>query len=222
MTTFDSTTSFTWDTTYGAWPTNGVNPVYVKRSGTSAPYQYGPDATTSAALGISTTSQDHDFVIDYNATDGWHIKDVTGTGSNPNFYYKGSYPAAATQTQVNNLSNAEVIYLGSSTAAYGRFTFTGLSSGSSYSGTVTRHAHSVTLPQSTDFIYHTPDLSSGRLEYEKYGNYNFRLSWFDQNEPAAGYNATLKWYSLGGQVSISQQMLVFLKKNRFKKRFLIL
>lgn len=80
------------------------------------------------------------------------------------------------------------------------------SSGSTYSGTVTRHTRSVTFPLSNDFVYRTPDLSAGRLEYEKYDNYKFRVSWFDQNEPAAGYNATLKWYSSGGQVSISQQI----------------
>jgi len=127
MATFDSATIFTLDGSSssffegnGGTTSTGTASL---RSGTSAPYSFGIKNDQGTDLGAA-----HDFVIDYNATDGWHIKDVTTqSNANPHFYYIGSYPSTATQTQVS-VANNDVVYFGSSASEYFRLTFAGLSS----------------------------------------------------------------------------------------------
>lgn len=174
----------------------------------------------------STVTEAKYSIADYgNSANLWYYdtadqKWKDGSTSNPGVLQGSSTGGAGNWLSVSTLNtgtwasettaNPQYVYLAdhSSTGNVVQVAFENpyYVSSPSYSGTVTRHARSVTFPHATDFVARLPDMAAGRLEYEKYGNYKFRLSWFDQNEPAAGYQATIKWYSLGGQVSLSQQI----------------
>jgi len=153
MATFDSATIFTLDGSsssffQGNGGTTSTGTASL-RSGTSAPYTFKIKNDQGTDLGTA-----HDFLIDYNTTDGWHIKDVSPIAANPHFYYIGSYPSTATQTQVS-VANGTVVLFGSSADEYFRLTFAGLSSGSGgggflgggtndASGSITRFGSSIT------------------------------------------------------------------------------